>query len=238
MEFDLDLLNLKKCDTWEERALNRIFLRKMRFKELYSCMEGHEHRFDHTTILFTGSVAVRTRDPRGNITDSVHRPPAGDFDGDFEHEVSGLGNIKIKRIGLTKKGSEYDFGKLDHGHVILVLSGAIFVTGIKDGKLKNAEYGAPKKGQFPELGDSYVGVEQDISHKVVALKDHTEIWCVTASEDQSEPQSGDGYVLVKAENHHSLVALEPNTEAWCVFAHRGEHGEVVNEYSGNKQAYV
>jgi len=50
-------------------------------------------------------------------------------------------------------------------------------------------------------------------------------------------QQGDGFVLIPADHEHHIVALEDFTEAWCVFAHRDEHGEVVNSYNGIDQSY-
>ena len=115
-----------KAVTWEERALGNIFIRKMKFKNAGDVMEGHAHNFDHTTIVFTGSIKV-----------------------------------EFKR---------------------------------SDGTSGERIYHAPKKGK------------------------------------PVNPQ--DGYVLVRADTEHKITALEDYTEAWCVFAHRDEHGEVVQKYEG------
>lgn len=45
------------------------------------------------------------------------------------------------------------------------------------------------------------------------------------------------HFLVKKDVMHEITALENNTEFWCVFAHRDDHGEVVQEANGNRESY-
>lgn len=46
------------CQTWEEPALGNIFVRKMYFEKKGDVMMNHTHNFDHTSIVFKGSVRV------------------------------------------------------------------------------------------------------------------------------------------------------------------------------------
>ncbi len=130
------------CHTWEveqpeachnggERPLGNIFIRRMRFESKGDYMRGHEHNFDHVTIVLTGSVRVIATRPNGEELDGI--------------------------------------------------------------------FSAPERGRF-----------------------------ATPTE---------GFLLIQKDTHHEIVALEDFTEAWCVFSHRDEHGEVVQDYNGNKIAY-
>lgn len=120
-----------KAVTWEERALGNIFIRKMKFKNAGDVMDGHAHNFDHTTIIFTGSVKVEFKRPDGSTGEKI--------------------------------------------------------------------FHAPTKGEPVEHGQ--------------------------------------GYVLIRKDTEHKITALEDFTEAWCVFAHRDEHGELVDEFNGQNKAY-
>ena len=92
---------MSKCETWEERALGNIFIRKMRFKAAGDIMAGHKHCFDHTTIVFSGSVHISAILPDGTKIDrDVFAPSRDNFpaDGegyvcikaDVEHEITAL----------------------------------------------------------------------------------------------------------------------------------------------------
>lgn len=39
-------------------------------------VEGHTHRFDHTTIIFIGSILVKRTTPDGQISEQVFRAPS------------------------------------------------------------------------------------------------------------------------------------------------------------------
>ena len=120
------------CITWEEPSLGNIFVRKMYFKSVGDVMNGHKHNFDHTTIVFKGSVLVKY---------------------------------------------------------------------VKDGEHKERIVAAPKSGRG------------------------------------SPTDRGEGYFVVPKNMEHEIIALEDDTEAWCTFAHRDDHGEVVQKFSTNMDAY-
>lgn len=51
-----------------EYGSGNIFIRKMIGEKAGDLMaDGHEHNFDHTTIVFTGSVHVEARHPDGRV---------------------------------------------------------------------------------------------------------------------------------------------------------------------------
>lgn len=51
-----------------ERISGNIFIRPMRGEKAGDLMaDGHEHKFDHTTIVFTGAVHVEARLPDGTV---------------------------------------------------------------------------------------------------------------------------------------------------------------------------
>ena len=120
------------CRTWEEPALGNIYVRKMYFLKAGDVMDGHCHNFDHTTMIFKGSVRVR----------------------------------------YTKNGEQLE----------RIVS-------------------APKPGRGKPT------------------------------------ERGEGYFIVPKDIEHEITALEDDTEAWCVFAHRGSHGEVVEDFSMNTGSY-
>jgi len=123
---------MTNCTTWEEPVLGNIYVRKMYFAEAGDVMNGHTHNFDHTTIVFKGSVRVRYT---------------------------------------------------------------------KDGELKERIVSAPKSGKGKPT------------------------------------ERGEGYFVVPKYIEHEIIALEDDTEAWCTFAHRGRHGEVVQDFEGYTEAY-
>lgn len=46
-----------------EIVSGNIFIRPVVLQKKGDFVDGHEHTFDHTTIFFTGSVHVHTKDP-------------------------------------------------------------------------------------------------------------------------------------------------------------------------------
>ena len=44
-----------------ERALGNIFVRTMHFSKAGEVVQGHEHYFDHVTLVFSGGVRIRYR---------------------------------------------------------------------------------------------------------------------------------------------------------------------------------
>lgn len=58
-----------------ETVSGNIFLRKMK-PDKGHCLPGHTHNFDHTTIVFTGSIHVRAETPDGRILEHDFKAPS------------------------------------------------------------------------------------------------------------------------------------------------------------------
>jgi len=66
------------CIVWEEPALGNIFVRKLYFPKQGDVMGCHTHNFDHTTIIFKGSVEMEYENEDGEvITRIVSAPKSG-----------------------------------------------------------------------------------------------------------------------------------------------------------------
>lgn len=53
-----------------------LFIRPVRLRDVGSVVVGHEHNFDHTTIVFKGAVHVRATLPGGGVIERDFRSPA------------------------------------------------------------------------------------------------------------------------------------------------------------------
>lgn len=59
-----------------EWVSGNIFIRPMRFARAGEACQGHEHRFDHTSIVFKGAVRVNARLPDGREIERSFSAPA------------------------------------------------------------------------------------------------------------------------------------------------------------------
>lgn len=54
-------------------------------------VDGHKHNFDHTTIVFKGSIHVKATLPNGSVIDrAFHAPSYCLIRADVEHEITAL----------------------------------------------------------------------------------------------------------------------------------------------------
>lgn len=74
-----------------EWVSGNIFIRPMRFPKTGDRREGHEHKFDHTTIVFKGSVHVIARTPDGRVIERDFKAPTHFLvKADVHHEIAAL----------------------------------------------------------------------------------------------------------------------------------------------------
>lgn len=74
-----------------EEASGNIFLRKWRGMAKGHVLNGHKHTFDHTTIVFVGSVHVKAKCPDGRVIEKDFTAPAHFLvKADVEHEITAL----------------------------------------------------------------------------------------------------------------------------------------------------
>ena len=59
-----------------EWASGNIFIRPMEFAKAGEINPGHKHNFDHTTIVFTGSVHVAATLPDGSVKEGDFTAPS------------------------------------------------------------------------------------------------------------------------------------------------------------------
>jgi hypothetical protein len=68
-----------------------IFIRPNHMQEVGMTISGHEHNFDHTTIVFTGSVHVKAKLPDGTIREGDFKAPSHFLvRKDVSHEITSL----------------------------------------------------------------------------------------------------------------------------------------------------
>lgn len=73
-----------------EYASGNIYIRKMKFIK-GQVVEGHEHCFDHTTIVFIGSIHVKAVTPDGRVIErDFHAPDSFLVKKDVHHEITAL----------------------------------------------------------------------------------------------------------------------------------------------------
>ena len=74
-----------------EWVSGNIFIRKSVIDKAGGVIPGHTHMFDHTTIVFRGSVHVRARLPGGEIIERDFVAPTHFLvKKDVEHEITAL----------------------------------------------------------------------------------------------------------------------------------------------------
>lgn len=68
-----------------------IFIRPNTLDHAGQCVDGHTHNFDHTTIVFTGSVHVEATLPNGEVKTGVFEAPAHFLvKADVTHKITAL----------------------------------------------------------------------------------------------------------------------------------------------------
>lgn len=68
-----------------------IFIRPNRLEKMGNKTDGHKHNFDHTTIIFTGSVHVKGTLPDGSVIERDFKAPAHFLvKADVMHEITAL----------------------------------------------------------------------------------------------------------------------------------------------------
>lgn len=78
----------KKCPEW---ISGNIFIRPNYLDLIGDKINGHKHNFDHTTIVFQGSVHVIARLPNGNIIERDFKAPDHFLvKAEVEHEIVAL----------------------------------------------------------------------------------------------------------------------------------------------------
>lgn len=79
------------CHVTAERVSGNIFIRPMPLPAAGDRIHGHRHNFDHTTIVFAGSVRVVATTPDGRALDREFRAPASFLvRAEVEHEITAL----------------------------------------------------------------------------------------------------------------------------------------------------
>lgn len=74
-----------------EWASGNIYIRPITLAKKGQKIAGHKHNFDHTTIIFTGSVHVRGVCPDGRIIERDFEAPSHFLVlKDVEHEITAL----------------------------------------------------------------------------------------------------------------------------------------------------
>ncbi len=59
-----------------EWVSGNIYIRPNRLSESGAKIEGHKHKFDHTTVVFTGAVHVKANLPDGSVREGDFKAPA------------------------------------------------------------------------------------------------------------------------------------------------------------------
>jgi len=67
-----------------EWVSGNIFIRPNRLENIGDKVDGHKHRFDHTTIVLAGAVHVKTKDREGDFEAPAHFLVRKDV----EHEIT------------------------------------------------------------------------------------------------------------------------------------------------------
>ncbi len=79
------------CDILAERVSGNIYIRPMPLPLRGSKIDGHKHNFDHTTIVFKGSVHVLAKCPDGRRIEGTFRAPDSFLvKAEVEHEITAL----------------------------------------------------------------------------------------------------------------------------------------------------
>jgi L-ascorbate metabolism protein UlaG (beta-lactamase superfamily) len=74
-----------------EEVSGNIFLRKHRGCPKGHVLDGHDHEFDHTTIVFIGAVHCKAKCPDGRIIERDFRAPCHFLvKAEVEHEITVL----------------------------------------------------------------------------------------------------------------------------------------------------
>lgn len=81
-----------------EWVSGNLFIRPNRLDKAGDATVGHKHNFDHTTIVFSGSVRVKARLPNGQVIERDFGDGPSCFGryflvkADVEHEITALVN--------------------------------------------------------------------------------------------------------------------------------------------------
>ncbi len=75
----------------EEFVSGNIFIRPNSLLPKGFVVDGHKHTFDHTTILFSGSVHVKKIDEDGTVTEKEFKAPSHFLiKAGVEHQITAL----------------------------------------------------------------------------------------------------------------------------------------------------
>lgn len=69
------------CNITTEWVSGNVFIRPMILAKAGDVVQGHAHNFDHTTIVFSGSVRIEAKTPDGREIDRVFKSPRPDWAG-------------------------------------------------------------------------------------------------------------------------------------------------------------
>ena len=79
------------CGGIEEFVSGNIFIRPNSLLPKGHVTLGHKHTFDHTTIVFTGSVHVKLVNPEGETIEKTFKAPSHFLvRANIEHEITSL----------------------------------------------------------------------------------------------------------------------------------------------------
>lgn len=74
-----------------EWVSGNIFIRPNNLPKAGDCIDGHVHRFDHTSIVFKGAVHIKAKLPDGTVIERDFVSPAHVLiRADVEHEITAL----------------------------------------------------------------------------------------------------------------------------------------------------
>jgi len=85
------------------------------------------------------------------------------------------GNILIRPMKLTKHGPPMEGHKHNFDHTSIVFKGTVHVSAI----LPNGQVIERDFGEGAPHGKHFL-VKADVTHKIIALTDEAEVWCVYA----------------------------------------------------------
>jgi hypothetical protein len=156
-----------------ERISGNIYIRPNALTNAGDVTHGHKHNFDHTTIVFAGSIAVKATLPDGKVIERTFDAPGQESRRELATRIADLADA-VKAHGISE--------------------------GIREA-LESLLSIAPPRPPVLSRADAI------------------------------------GSFLVKAEVEHEITAREDGTIYWCTYSHRTPQGEIVETYTGWREAY-
>lgn len=140
------------CLSTAEFQSGNNFIRPNSLAKAGDVTHGHKHNFDHTTIVFAGSVAVKAKLPDGRVVE-----------GTFDAPGQEARRILAARIAdLADAVAEHGYGKGIRASIDALLAVA-----------------PPRPPDLPPADAvGYFLVKAGVEHEITAREDGTIYWCV------------------------------------------------------------